>query len=150
MIGLIRNWFFVFRHVGQVNFTHHWQSITNVKISFHFNWNYLLSLFQGCICGFSTIICALCLIHFFKFDEEEINSTGEFNLSPLLANNNSDDESQETSLTKAFTNDSTFIDNMTKKSTNVANADNYYSPKKDMHRHDTNFSFVNSFGSNFK
>jgi hypothetical protein len=33
-----------------------------------------INIFTGCFCGFATIICALCLIHFFKTDSNASSS----------------------------------------------------------------------------
>ncbi len=117
------------------------------------------------MCGFSTIICALCLIHFFKSDEDAKNFTNAFNLEkfdknrndPILVSpsNHSDVESH-TSMTEAVNNDNGLFENLTKKNINVSekNTEVYGSPKTQNEKlhfpKENNFSFVNYLSNNYK
>jgi len=51
--------------------------------------------FVGCMCGFSTIICALCLIHFFKTTDDQFDQ-----LLYTSHNNNSNNNNMQMAMTK--------------------------------------------------
>lgn len=59
--------------------------------------------FVGCMCGFSTIICALCLIHFFKINSDKTTQNLEFK-SRSSDNNNDKVEFKTSSLNETNTN----------------------------------------------
>lgn len=115
------------------------------------------------MCGFSTIICALCLIHFFKSEEDTKNFGEAFNLEkynkntdPILSNH-SDVESQASN-SEAVTNDNGLFENLTKKNTNGngspkkqhATRNQFHNLNVEKNLEETNFSFMNYITSNYK
>lgn len=114
--------------------------------------------FVGCMCGFSTIICALCLIHFFKSDEDSKNFTESFRkTNEIILSNTSDIESNNN---EQPVNDNGLFANLTKKqqqqqvnetfvqehtrNTSFQNLDIENKNKN------TNFSFMNYLSNNYK
>lgn len=134
--------------------------------------------FVGCMCGFSTIICALCLIHFFK-SEDDMKNYNSFSLekhnknNELIPSNDTDIESNSESVPKFSneqpSNDNGLFENLSKKQSNqnemTTYADVYdqkYTQKEqnssvkfqnlniEKANKNTNFSFLNYLSNNYK
>lgn len=127
------------------------------------------------MCGFSTIICALCLIHFFKSDEE-IKHFNSFDLNKVIkpndqadSNNNSDIENNSDIMFKQNNqpiNDNGLFENLTKKQSSSPDSDAYeqrYNQTLKGSKHvtfdnlniernnrDTSFSFLSYLNDNYK
>jgi hypothetical protein len=55
---------------------------------------------KGCFCGFATIVCALCLIHFFKTDSNDTSLQDQFALNAISVDSDKENLSSNESLVK--------------------------------------------------